>query len=147
MVGSGKVQVVDSMLVTQDEIIRLLKDNLQIAQHCMKQHANQQHVDREFQVDDMVFLRLQPYRQKYLKIKGPQKLASNFYSAYKVLQCVGLAAYKLELLDSSKIHQVFHVSYLKKVVGLEVRVHIQLPKLAKDGSILVIPKVVLDQHS
>jgi len=37
----------------------------------MKQQVDQQHVKREFQVDDMVFLKLQPYRQKSLKIKGP----------------------------------------------------------------------------
>ena len=51
----------------------------------MKQQVDQQCVEREFQVDDMVFLKLQPYRQKYLKIKGPQKLAPKFYGPYKVL--------------------------------------------------------------
>jgi len=40
----------------------------------MKQQADQQRVEREFQVDDMVFLRLQPYRQKYLKNKRPIKI-------------------------------------------------------------------------
>jgi len=88
----------------------------------MKQQVDQQCVEREFQVDDMVFLRLQPYRQKSLKIKGLQKLAPKFNGPSKVLQRIGPIAYKLQLLDSSKIHLVFHVSYLKKVVGLEVRI-------------------------
>jgi len=70
----------------------------------------------------MVFLRLQPYPQKSLKIKGPKKLAPKFYGPYKVLQFIGPTSYKLQLPDSSKIHPVFHVSYLKKVVGLEVQI-------------------------
>ena len=95
----------------------------------------------------MVFLKLQPYRKKSLKIKGPQKLAPKFNGPYKVLQRIGPTAYKLQLLDSSKIHLVFHVSCLKKVVGSEVRIQTQLPELAEDGSMAIIPEAILDRCS
>jgi hypothetical protein len=46
----------------QQEVLKLLKDNLVMAQNRMKQQANQHHSEREFEVGDWVFLRLQPYK-------------------------------------------------------------------------------------
>ena len=65
----------------------------------------------------MVFLRLQPYRQSSLKRSGADKLKPRFYGPYKVIRKVGEVAYELELLEGSKIHNVFYVSCLKNVVG------------------------------
>jgi len=45
---SSKVNAIDSKLVNWDDILCLLKDNLQTTQHRMKQHANQQHIEWEF---------------------------------------------------------------------------------------------------
>lgn len=41
VVGTSKVQEADSLLVTQDNILHLLKDNLHNAQHHIKQHVDQ----------------------------------------------------------------------------------------------------------
>ena len=76
----------------------------------MKQQANQHHFEHTFQVDDMVFLHLQPFKKSFMKIKGNHKLAPKFYGPYKVLQKIGSFAYKLELPPSSHVHPVFHVS-------------------------------------
>jgi hypothetical protein len=70
-----------------------------------------------FLVGDLVFLRLQPYKQSSLKKFGAEKLKPRFYGPYRVIQRVGEVAYELELLEGSKIHNVFHVSCLKKAVG------------------------------
>lgn len=40
----------------------LLKDNLIISQERMKFYADKKRSEREFQVDDEVYLKLQPYR-------------------------------------------------------------------------------------
>ena len=45
----------------------------------LKQQVDQHHFERTFQVGDMVFLRLYPYKQSSLKLKGHHKLAPNFY--------------------------------------------------------------------
>ena len=43
--------------------------------------------------------------------------APKFYGQYQIIQCISEVAYKLALPTLSKIHLVFHVSCLKKVVG------------------------------
>ena len=94
----------------------------------MKQQADQHCSDRSFDVGDWVFLRLQPYKQMSLKqAKKDNKLSLKYYGPYKVLQKIGTMAYKLELLASSRVHPIFHVSCLKKVIGDKIPVQTILP--------------------
>jgi hypothetical protein len=65
---------------------------------------------------DLVFLRLQPYRQSSLKRNEAKKLKPRFYGPYRIIRRVGEVAYELELPEGSKIHNIFHVSCLKKAV-------------------------------
>jgi hypothetical protein len=94
----------------------------------MKQQADQHHSERSFEVGDWVFLRLHPYKQMSLKqAKKDNKLSPKYYGPYKVLQNIGTMAYKLELPASSRVHPVFHVSCLKKVIGDKIPVQTILP--------------------
>ena len=103
------VQAVDMVLQNRDQILHILQDSLHMARNRMKRQAYQHCSKHTFQVGDMVFLRLQPYKQSSLKLKGHQKLAPKFYGLYKVLHKIGSVAYKLELPPSCRIHPVFHV--------------------------------------
>ena len=118
-----------------------------MARNRMKQQADQHRSKRSFQVGDMVFLHLHPYKQSSLKLKGRHKLAPKFYGPYKVLQKIGSVAYKLELPPSSRIHPVFHVSCLKQVLGTNVRTQTALPEMDKEGSILLEPIAILNRHT
>ncbi len=121
--GKVKVQAVEDHLEHQQQILQLLKENLSIAQNRMKQQVDQHRSEKEFEEGDWVFLRLQPYKQMSLKQqKKDNKLAPKYYGPYKVLQKIGSMAYKLELPPSSRIHPVFHVSCLKKVIGEKIPV-------------------------
>jgi hypothetical protein len=84
---------------------------------------------------DQVFLRLQPYKQTSLKAEHCQKLELKFYGPYTMLRCVGQVAYQLALPSHLKLHHVFHVSCLKKVIGAKCQIQTNLPELAEEGSI------------
>ena len=142
--GALKVQAVDLTLTSQDDILRTLKENLVMAQNRMKQQADQGRSERQFAEGDQVFLRLQPYKKTSLKAEHYQKLAPKFYGPYTVLKRVGQVAYQLALPSHCKLHPIFHVSCLKKVIGTKCQTQTNLPELDEEGSIWLQPQEVLD---
>jgi len=51
-------------------------------------------------------------------------------------------AYKLELPATSRVHPIFHVSCLKKVIGDKIPVQTILPELDEEGKIILEPEEV-----
>jgi hypothetical protein len=141
----SKVQAVEDHIENQQQILQILKDNLTMAQNRMKQQADQHHSERSFEVGDWVFLRLQPYKQMSLKqAKKDNKLSPKYYGPYKVLQKIGTMAYKLELPASSRVHPVFHVSCLKKVIGNKIPIQTIFLELDEEGKIILEPEAITD---
>ena len=99
----------------------------------MEQQENQHHSERSFDVGDWVFLWLQPYKQMPLmQAKKDHKLSPKYYVPYKVLQNICTMAYILEFPSSSRVHLVFHVSCLKKVIGGKIPVQTIFPELDEE---------------
>jgi hypothetical protein len=141
----SKVQAVEYHIENQQQILQILKDNLTMAQNRMKQQADQHRSERSFEVGDWVFLRLQPYKQMSLKqAKKDNKLSPKYYGPYKVLQKIGTMSYKLELPTSSRVHPVFHVSCLKKVIGDKIPVQTIFPELDEEGKMILEPEAITD---
>jgi hypothetical protein len=141
----SKVQAVEDHIENQQQVLQILKDNLTMAQNRMKQQADQHRSERSFEVGDWVFLRLQPYKQMSLKqAKKDNKLSPKYYGPYKVLQKIGTMAYKLELPASSRVHPVFHVSCLKKVIGDKIPVQTIFPELDEEGKMILEPEAITD---
>jgi len=65
--GREKVQVVEDHIYHQQEVLKLLKDNLVTTQNRMKQQETQHPNKRKFEVGDWIFSRIQPYKQIPLK--------------------------------------------------------------------------------
>jgi hypothetical protein len=97
-----------------EENVRLIKDRLKIAQSRQKSYADNTRRDVTYDVGDRAYLRVSPLRGvKRFGIKG--KLAPRFIGPFKVLSRKGEFAYELELPEIlSAVHNVFHVSQLKK---------------------------------
>lgn len=94
-----------------------------------------------FELRDLVFLCLHPYRQSTLKHNGDDNLKPCFYGSYRVTRCVGEVAYESDLPLRSNVHSVFHVSCLKKALEQQVTAATELPPL-DDGKHLLVPKVI-----
>ena len=81
------------------------------------------------------------------KAKKDNKLFPKYYGPYKVLQNIGTMAYKLELPPYSRVHPVFHVSFLKKVIGDKLPVQTILPELDEEGKIILEPEALMETRT
>jgi hypothetical protein len=136
---------VEDHIEHQQQVLQLLKENLTMAQNHMKQQAYQHRGERSFEVGDWVFLRLQPYKNMSLKqSKKDNKLSPKYYGNYKVFQKIGTMAYKLELSASSRVHLVFHISFLKKVRGDKIPVQTIFPELDEEEKNILDLEAITD---
>lgn len=63
----------------------------------MKHQAYKKRTERELQVGERIYLKLQPYVQASLAPRANQKLSFRYYEPYQIEQRVGTVAYKLKL--------------------------------------------------
>jgi hypothetical protein len=96
-----------------EEQIRIILENLRVAQTSQRSYADNRRRPLEFEGGDHVYLKMSPLRgMRRFKFKG--KLSPRFIGPFRVFRRVGEMAYQLELPDNlSDVHNVFHVSQLK----------------------------------
>jgi hypothetical protein len=94
--------------------VRMVRENLQVMQSRQKSYADHRRRELSFQVGDFDNLKVSPMRGlRHFKVRG--KLTPRFIGPFKILEKRGEVAYQLELLlQLSDVHDVFHVSQLKK---------------------------------
>ena len=115
--GDSPIAAVDQFLKEKEDMIKVLQFQLRRAQSRMKLQQDRHRSERSFQIGEWVFLKLQAYRQTSISHRQIPKLAPKFYGPFKVVDKVGTVAYKLELPGEAQIHNVFHVSLLKRAVN------------------------------
>ena len=94
--------------------MHMVKENLRIAQSRQKSYADVRRRDLAFEVNDYVYLKVSLMRGiRRFNIKG--KLAPRYIGPFRLLEKKGEVAYRLELpADLSGVHDVFHISQLRK---------------------------------
>jgi hypothetical protein len=129
-----------------ETIVRHVQDNLKAAKSRQETYANKRCRPLEFEVGNHVYLRVSPMKVvKRFGVKG--KLAPRYIGPFPILEKCGTVAYKLDLPPSlAGVHDIFHVSQLKKC--LKTPVDVVLPEvipLEADLSYPEHPIKVLDQ--
>jgi hypothetical protein len=111
--GENKEFTPDYIKERQD-VIEVIRDRLKIAQSRQKSYADLKRRDWEPKVGDMVYLKVSPMKGlKRFGVKG--KLSPRYIGPFKILSQNRGTAFELELpAQLSQIHNVFHVSQLRK---------------------------------
>jgi hypothetical protein len=106
------------VLRNAEDQVRIIRENLRIAQSHQKSYADTQRRDLVFEEGDYVYLKVSLMKSvKRFNMKG--KLAPRYVGPFKILKRCGEVAYQLELPKSLLgVHDVFHISQLKKCLRL-----------------------------
>jgi hypothetical protein len=107
------------ILLEAEENIRMVQENLKTAQSRQRSYADTRRRELSFEVGDYVYLKASPiWRIKRFRVKG--KLAPRYIRLYQIQARRGEVAYQLSLPESlSVVHDVFHVSQLKKCLRVQ----------------------------
>jgi len=141
--GDSSVGAVDRSLKAREKCIEIFKYHLTRAQHRMKMQGDQHRSDRQLEVGDWVYVKLQPYRQNSVAVRLNQKLGPKFFGPFHILARVGSVAYRLQLPAQAKIHPVFHISLLKKYVGVCPSELGAVPEVDELGMLAAEPVAIL----
>ncbi|GKC60792.1 putative reverse transcriptase domain-containing protein [Tanacetum coccineum] len=116
----GYVQLTGPEIVheTTEKIVQI-QQRLQDARDRQRSYANVRRKPLKFQVGDCVMLKVSP-RKGIFRFGKRGKLNLRYIGPFKILEWIGLVAYRLELSkELSNVHNTFHVSNLKKCLSDE----------------------------
>ncbi|GJR34024.1 putative reverse transcriptase domain-containing protein [Tanacetum coccineum] len=141
-----QLTVPDIIQETTEKIIQI-RQRLQAARDRQRSYANIRRKPLEFQVGDRVMLKVSP-RKGILCFGKRGKLNPRYIRPFKILERIGLVAYKLELPEElSNAHNTFHISNLKKCLFDESLV-IPMKELQLDDKLNFVeePVEIMDQE-
>eukprot|EP00253_Pinus_taeda_P036268 PITA_36268 len=141
-----KLSLGPEMLKEMEDMVKKVCANLKAAQDRQKIFADRKRRFKEYQIGDHVFVRIQA-RRSTLQWSGCAKLAPRYFGPFQILARVGPVAYQLALLSHIRIHNVFHVSVLKKYVYDPKHViKWQDVRVEPEGEVLVEPQSILNRR-
>jgi hypothetical protein len=142
LLGSTRVMAVDQQRYDRDIFLTEVCDHLLQVQGIMKMTHDKQHRHLEFKVGDWAWLCLNQHATVSV-CDGPQsKLAPKYYGPYQVLERIGSVAYQLQLPQRVRIHDVFHVAFLKKFEGTAPTAIPPLPSIVRGRTVPMPQEVV-----
>lgn len=106
------------------EKVAVIRDHILVAQSRQKSYADMRRRPFEFAVGDLVMLKVSPMKgvRRFGK-KG--KLTSKFIGPFRIIVRIRAVLYRLDLPESiAGVHDVFHVSMLRKHLGGEEQQHV-----------------------
>ncbi|KAA0040547.1 pol protein [Cucumis melo var. makuwa] len=105
------------LVQTTNAAIQKIRARMLTAQSRQKSYADVRRKDLEFEVGDMVFLKVAPMKG-VLRFVKKGKRSPRFVGPFEILERIGPVAYRLALPPSfAAVHDVFHISMLRKYVA------------------------------
>ncbi|GJZ95700.1 putative reverse transcriptase domain-containing protein [Tanacetum coccineum] len=118
-----------------------IKNHLLAARSRQKSYADKRLKPLQFEVGDMVLLKVSPWKG-VVRFGKSRKLSPRYIGPFKIIARVGPVAYTLELPEELKgIHSTFHVSNLKKCLA-EGDVVVSMEEIQLDDKLHMIEKPV-----
>jgi hypothetical protein len=110
------------LVIEAEDKVKVIQDNLKVAQSRQKSYADIWRRPLQFQVGDFVYLRVSPTRgiQRF-GVKG--KLAPRYIGPFEILEICGPVAYRLQIpFQLAAVHNIVHVSQLRKCVEIPTEI-------------------------
>ena len=102
------------LIKESEEKVKMIRERLKVATDRQKSYADMKRKAIRYKISEKVFLKVSPLK-KVMRFGKNGKLSPRFIGPYEVIEKVGLVAYRLTLPpDLEKIHNVFHVSMLRR---------------------------------
>nr|GEV37085.1 putative reverse transcriptase domain-containing protein [Tanacetum cinerariifolium] len=124
-----------------------IKNRLLTAKSRQKSYADVRRKPVEFEVGDMVMLKVSPWKG-VIRFGKRGKLSPRYIGPFKIIERIGPVAYKLELPEKlCGIHNTFHVSNLKKCLA-DKNLVIPLEEIQQDDKLHFIkePVEIMDRE-
>ena len=134
-----------NMIKEAEEQVVKVQENLKASHHRQKSYADTRRRSLELQLGDFIYLKVSPIRgTRRFQVRG--KLAPWYIGPYQIIEKIEAVAYLLELPpEMSDVHDVFHVSQLKKCLRVpEEQVPMEIKDLQPDLQYQERPVKILD---
>jgi hypothetical protein len=122
-----------------------IKQNLKASQDRQKSYVDKNRIHREFKVGYHLFLKVKSNRSS-LNMGNYTNLAAIFCGPFEILERIRPVEYMLPLPASMNVHNVFHVSLLKKYIpDVNHVIDWNVIQVEQEGVLQVHPLRILDR--
>ncbi|GJZ65541.1 retrovirus-related pol polyprotein from transposon TNT 1-94 [Tanacetum coccineum] len=139
-IGESSLTGLELVQETTDKVV-LVKEKPKAARDHQKSDVDYRRKPLEFEVGNRVLLTVTPWKG-VVRFGKKGKLAPRYVGPFKILERIGLVAYRLRLPEElNSVHHTFHVSNQKKCLA-DANLHVPLDEINVDKTLRFVEKPV-----